>query len=38
MGWTLEYIEALPLARLHELAQVDDGRNKARTSLFNQKG
>jgi hypothetical protein len=30
-GWTLEYIEALPLARLHEYQQVIDGRAKGLT-------
>lgn len=33
-GWTLEYIESLPLARWHELIQVDDGRTKASNSLI----
>lgn len=28
-GWTLEYIEGLPITRIHELIQVDEGRNKA---------
>jgi hypothetical protein len=26
--WTLEYIEALPLSRLHEWQQIRDGREK----------
>jgi hypothetical protein len=29
-GWTLDYIESLPLARLHEFYQIEDGRAKAR--------
>jgi hypothetical protein len=28
-GWTLEYIENLPVSRLHEYQQVEDGRHKA---------
>ena len=26
--WTLEYVEALPLSRLHEWTQITDGRSK----------
>ena len=37
-GWTLEYIEAMPLARWHELIQVDDGKAKAKGSLFAKRG
>lgn len=33
-GWTLEYIDALSLARWHELIQVDDGRATAGRSKF----
>jgi len=28
-GWTLDYIDSLPLSRLHEWLQVKDGREKA---------
>jgi hypothetical protein len=28
-GWTLEYIDGLPLARLHEWSQIEDARVKA---------
>ena len=28
-GWTLDEIDRVPLARLHELDQIDDGRMKA---------
>jgi len=36
-GWTLEYIDGLPLSELHELAQIEDGREKARKSLLTKK-
>ena len=26
--WSLEYVEALPLSRLHEWTQITDGRGK----------
>jgi hypothetical protein len=29
-GWTLEYIDGLPLAKLHEFIKIEDARNKAR--------
>lgn len=35
-GWTLEYIEQLPLARWHELIKIDDARAKAPGSLMNK--
>lgn len=28
-GWTLDEIERVPVGRLHELMQIDDGRAKA---------
>lgn len=37
-GWTLEYIDSLPVARWHELIQIDDGRSKAEQSLFRRRG
>jgi hypothetical protein len=33
-GWSLEYIEGLSLAKLHELAQIDGGRAKAQKSII----
>ena len=35
-GWPLEYVEALPVGRLHEWAQIRDAENMARGSLFNR--
>lgn len=32
-GWSLEYIESLPLSRWHELIQIDDGRGHAERSI-----
>jgi hypothetical protein len=32
-GWTLDYIDTLPLGKIHERIQVLDGRNKAREEL-----
>lgn len=29
-GWTLEYVDGLSMADLHELIQVDDGKANAR--------
>jgi hypothetical protein len=29
-GWTLDYIEHLSIARLHEWIQIQDARNKAK--------
>ena len=29
-GWTLEYVEGLPLAKLHEWMQIADAQAKAR--------
>ena len=29
-GWTLEYIESLPMARWHEFLLIEDARSKAR--------
>ena len=28
-GWTLEYIDSLPLSKLHEFMQIEDGKIKA---------
>jgi hypothetical protein len=28
-GWTLDYIDSIPLARLHEWLQVEEGKAKA---------
>jgi hypothetical protein len=36
-GWTLEYIERLPMARWQEWLQVEDGKIHASHSLFNKK-
>lgn len=36
-GWTLDYIEGLPMARLRELLQIDDGRSKSQNSLLRNK-
>jgi len=33
-GWTLEYIDSLPLGDIHEMMQVDDGRRSARKSIL----
>lgn len=33
-GWTLEYIDALSVADLHEWMQVRDGKAKANKSLL----
>jgi len=33
-GWTLDYIDSLPLAELHQFIQIQDGRSKARGSLL----
>lgn len=32
-GWTLEYIDSLPLAKLTEFLQIEDGKMKAAESL-----
>lgn len=37
-GWTLDYIESLPLSRWHEFIQIEDGRAHARNSLTRKKG
>ena len=29
-GWTLDYIDSLPMSRVHEYIQIKDARNKAR--------
>ena len=29
-GWTLEYIDSLPIGEVHQMMQVDHGRVKAR--------
>lgn len=31
-GWTLEYIEGLSMAKIHEFIQVEDGLMKARSA------
>jgi len=36
-GWTLEYIDSLPLSRLHEFMQIQDGRYKASNSILKPK-
>jgi hypothetical protein len=33
-GWTLEYVDALSLADVHEWIQVMDGKSKSSTSLL----
>jgi hypothetical protein len=35
-GWTLEYIDSLPLSKLHEYLQIQDGKAKARESVNNR--
>ena len=35
-GWTLKYVDSLSIADLHEWLAVEDGMNKARTSLLNR--
>lgn len=37
-GWSLEYIDHLPLAKLQEYLQIQDGRSKANESIANRKG
>jgi len=32
-GWSLEYIESLPLSRIHEYLQIEDGWAKGMESL-----
>jgi hypothetical protein len=32
-GWTLEYIDSLPMAKLHEYLQIEDGKMHAMKSL-----
>jgi len=36
-GWTLEYIDSLPMSRIAEYMQIQDGRVKAHNSLSNRK-
>lgn len=36
-GWTLEYIDSLPLSRLHEFLQIEDGKRAASESIKNRK-
>jgi hypothetical protein len=33
-GWTLDYIESLPLSRLHEYLRIEDGRAAAKRSII----
>jgi hypothetical protein len=33
-GWSLEYVESLPMSRLAEYEQIEDGRAHSRNSLF----
>jgi hypothetical protein len=33
-GWTIEYIENLSMAKLHEYEQVQLGKNEAKRSFF----
>ena len=35
-GWTLEYINSLPLSKLCEFIQVEDGKTKAMNSITNR--
>ena len=35
-GWSLEYVEGLPVGRLHEYLQIVDAEATARSSLFNR--
>jgi len=37
-GWSLEYVEALPLTRLMELHEIDEARGKAREQLRGSNG
>jgi hypothetical protein len=32
-GWTLEYIESMPVSRLHQYLRIEDGKAMARKSL-----
>jgi hypothetical protein len=32
-GWTLKYIESLPISRIHEHILIQDGKNKALEEL-----
>lgn len=29
-GWTVEYVDSLPIAKLYEFHQIEDGFNKAK--------
>jgi len=29
-GWTIDYIDALPIAKIYEFLQIEDGMTKAR--------
>ena len=35
-GWSLEYVENLPVGRLHEWLQIQDAKAAASGSLFNR--
>jgi len=37
-GWTLEYIDSISMADLHEYWQIIDGENKARNDMRPKKG
>ena len=37
-GWTLEYIDGLPLAELQRYLQVQDGKAKAAQTIAQRKG
>jgi hypothetical protein len=36
-GWTLEYIDDLPLAELQIFMQIEDGKSKAAQTMRNRK-
>jgi hypothetical protein len=36
-GWTLDYIGILPMSRLHQFLQIEDGRGHARSSTVRGK-
>ena len=36
-GWSLEYVDALKLADLHEYLQIRDGESKTSTSLLRKR-
>jgi len=36
-GWTLEYIDSLPIQKLHDWLRIDDGKGKAHQSMRKRK-